>query len=83
MKEKIKKIIKILKKYLPDILFLVGVWITSYSSLKPPVYVGGISIPDMVGYTEHATWYQVLGIMLIALALDIAIRRYSAKRNSE
>jgi len=74
MKEKIKKITKILKKYLPDILFLTGTWILSYNLLKPAGFV-----PVLFDYTQ----YKVLGIMLIAFAFDIAIRRYFAKRNSE
>jgi len=67
MKEKIKK-------YFPDILFLTGTWILSYNLLRPAGFV-----PVVFDYTQ----YKVLGIMLIALAIDIAIRRYLSKRNSE
>ncbi|MCX6758999.1 MAG: hypothetical protein NT012_00290 [Candidatus Nealsonbacteria bacterium] len=81
MKEKIEKIIKYLNKYLPDILFLIGVWVASYNLLRPSQKVGLLpSLPSLT-HTEYFTEYKVLGIMLIALALDIAIRRYSAKRN--
>jgi hypothetical protein len=36
MKEKIKKILKYLNKYFPDILFLIGVWVVSYNLLRSP-----------------------------------------------
>ena len=83
MKEKIKEIIKYIKEYLPDILFLIGLWIASYNLLRPPQTRGGIYMPSLGGYTEHFTGYKVLGIILIALALDITIRRYFTKRNNE
>ena len=81
MKEKIKKIVKYSEKYLPDILFLFGVWISSYNLLRPPA-VRGLVMPSL-SYAEHFTEYKVLGIILIALAVDIAVRRYFANRNSE
>ena len=81
MKEKIKKIIKYLKKYSLDILFLTGVWITSYNLLRPSRELG-LTLPSLT-VTEYFTGYKVLGIMLIAIAIDIAIRRYLAKRNSK
>lgn len=69
MKEKIKK-------YLPDGLFLLGVWITSYTFLRPTDILEKYGI----GVTNYK--YKILGIMLIALAFDVAIRRYFTKRNS-
>jgi len=76
MKEKIKK-------YLPDGLFLFGTWITSYAFLRPVLDPASIILAKY-GIGGIANYkYKILGIMLIALALDIAIRRYFAKRNSE
>lgn len=83
MKEKIKTIAKYLKKYLPDILFLFGVWISSYNLLRPPVTYrfNPLGLPKLtslsLSYTEYFTGYKVLGVMLIAIGIDIAIRRYS------
>jgi len=71
-----EKIIKYLKKYLPDILFLGGIWIFSYNILRPVTEWPNIDL------TNYFTGYKVFGIMLIALALDIAIRRYFSKNNS-
>jgi len=82
MKEKIKKIIKCLNEYIPDILFLIGVWVASYNLLRPPVVSGGLSLPSFTyTHTEYFTEYKVVGIMLVVIALDIAIRRYFAKKN--
>ncbi len=64
-----------LKKYLPDIIVLVGVYLTSYSLLRPPTKLGlGI---DIVGpYYDYHVGSKIFGIMMIAVGLDIAIRRY-------
>lgn len=75
MKEKIKKY---LVKYLPDTLFLTGVWIATHNLLRSPVetsLVDRVRSRDLIGY-------KGLGIMLIALALDIAVRRYFARKSS-
>lgn len=69
-----KKIIKILKKYLPDILFLIGVWVLSCSLLKPSPF--SISIGSR--YEE-----KILAIMLIAVAFVIVIRRLFINKNKE
>ena len=77
MKEKVKKY---LNKYLPDILFLTGVWIASYNLLRPPEKRGLLPPLPSLTYYEHFTEYKVLGIMLIALALDVSIRRYFSNK---
>jgi hypothetical protein len=41
-----------------------------------------MGLPSLTS-TEYFTKYKVLGIMLIAFALDIVIRRYFTKKNSE
>jgi len=62
------------KKYLPDLLFLLGVWIASYGFLIPP------RSPLSLNFTDYHTDEKVWGIMLVALAADIFIRRYISKR---
>lgn len=62
------KIIKYLQKYLPDILCLSGIWIWYYNSLlNLHFYYWLIGEPE---------WYKFLGVILITLSIDIAIRRY-------
>jgi len=63
-----------LKKYLPDILFLLGTWIISYNFLRPQKSLLEIDL------TRYYTGYKVLGIMLIAIAIDIAIRKYISRK---
>lgn len=84
-KEVIKKL-KLFIKYFPDILFLIGVLIASYNILKPPRVVKyGLlpELPTLSGiYIEDYTNYKVLGIILVAIAIDIAVRRYFLERTS-
>jgi len=80
MKEKIKRAIKCLNEYLPDILFLIGIWVASYNLLRQSVWKRGIETLSST-HTAYFTEYKVLGIMLIAIAFDIAIRRYIIKKN--
>jgi len=71
-----KKIISLIKEYYIDLLFLVGVFIVSYNILRPPIKHGlGLSSLNF-SWTEYFTGYKVFGIMLIAIAVDVAIRRY-------
>lgn len=66
------------KKYLPDILFLSGIWIASYNFLRQPVE-RGLALPDLTP-TDYFTEYKVLGIMLVALALNVVVRQYFANK---
>lgn len=74
MKKKIKIVIKIIKKYLPDIIILIGIWMVSYN----------LSITrsdNMFGYRSYirtSDEWKIFGIILIAIGIDIAIRRYIA-----
>lgn len=72
---------KIIKKYLPDALFLIGVGIASYYLLCPPIEKNLLPKLPSLSHTEYFTEYKVLGIMLIALAIDIVIRRFFANKN--
>jgi len=75
MKEKISKTVNLIKKYLPDLLFLVGVLIVSYNFLRPSYKS---EFDRILNYDQRSIEHkvQVLGIILVALAIDIAIRRY-------
>jgi len=78
MKERIKKFIKLIKKYLLDILIITGVLILSYNVLRPVEKKGGIMI---LGYTDYHTEEKVFGIFLIAIGIDLAIRKYLSSKN--
>ena len=80
MKEKIEKAGKYIRKYLPDILFLAGVGIASYNLLRPPKRIAAPWEFELPSLTEYFTTYKVIGILLVALAIDIAIRRYFIKK---
>lgn len=67
---------KFLLKYLPDAIFLIGVWITSYNILRPPIEMGSISI----SFTDYHTEWKVLGIILIVISINITVRRYFANK---
>lgn len=71
MKEKIKK-------YLPDFIILIGIYMASYNLLRP-VTTGGLEGLLRNINTNYHTDGKVLGIMLIAIGIDIAIRRYLRK----
>ena len=71
-----KKISKIIKKYLPDIILLIGVWIFSFNILRPKKY--GINTIWSNDYTD----YKVFGIILIFIGIDILVRRYLSTKNT-
>ena len=73
-----KKIAEIIKEYLPDILFIAGVYIFSYNVLRPS------SIEQMYSFLDYDyTNEKVLGIVLIAIGIDIAVRRYISYKNKQ
>jgi len=75
MKEKIKQFIK---KYYPDIIILAGIWILSYKILLP-VRSGIQSPSEWLKSGSIKTYNQewkLFGIMLIAIGIDIVIRKY-------
>jgi len=80
-----KKLTNIIKEYLPDIIIIVGVWMFSYNVLRPSEIIGGLDLDlDLFeGYTDHYTEWKVLGIVLIAIGIDIAIRRYISYKNKQ
>lgn len=64
-----KIIFKYLKKYLPDLLFLIGIYIFSINFFS---HTKGAGLFSHTIVNEG----QVLGVMFVTLAIDIAIRRY-------
>lgn len=73
MKEKIRKLTKLIKKYLLDIVIITGVLILSYNILRPPT--------EYFMYTDYHTGGKMLGILLIVIGINIAIRKYLFSKN--
>lgn len=72
-----EKLINIIKEHLPDVLFIVGVYIFSYNILRPVVQFNEIYLDS--DYTNE----KVLGIVLIAIGVDIEARRYISYKNKQ
>jgi len=72
MKEKIKR-------YLPDILILIGIWIFFYVCYFP-VSGGGPHLNIKLGY-NYSNNFKFIGIILITTGIDIAIRKYLSSKN--
>ena len=68
-----------IKKYLPDILILIGIWIFFYVYYFP-VSGGGISIPTISFAYNYSDEFRFIGIILTTIGIDIAIRSYFSKR---
>jgi len=69
---------KKIKKYLPDILILIGIWIFFYVSYFP---ISGGGLPDInLGY-NYSNEFKLIGIILITIGIDIAIRKYLSFKN--
>jgi hypothetical protein len=62
-----------IKKYLPDILILSGIWIFTYVKYFP-VKGGGLTLNIDLGY-NYTNHFKFLGIVLLTLGLDIIIRK--------
>ena len=72
-----EKLTDIIKEYLPDVLFIVGVYVFSYNILRPVVSFNEIYLDS--DYTNE----KVLGIVLIAVGVDITVRRYISYKNKQ
>lgn len=78
-KKYIVKFINLVKKYLPDIIIIIGAWILSYNLFRPSEKKGGLGISmPFSTYTDYHTEWKVLGIIILVIGIDIAIRRYIA-----
>ena len=72
-----KKIIPLIKKYLPDSLILFGILILSYSLLphsRMSNRFGG-------GGSEYYFNYKIFAIFILTLGIIIAVRRCFASKN--
>lgn len=67
-------------KYSPDIVIITGILILSYNLLRPETRIGGL--PSLVSIDYH-TEYKVLGIVFIAIGIDIVIRKYFSNKVSK
>lgn len=74
-----------LKKYLPDIIIISGIFILAISVFTPSeyeefekfeCYAGGGS--NCYSYKDYGEWI-ILAVVLISVGVDIAIRRYISK----
>ncbi len=68
-----KKILKYLITYLPDIFLLIGAGFLSYNIFIP---TNKTELLILKKYFEYNREYKTLGIILIILATDIIIRRF-------
>jgi hypothetical protein len=68
-----KKIITIIKNYLPDILIVLGLWIFSFNILRPK---SQSLLPSLGKISHDYTNLKVFGILLVVVGIDILIRRY-------
>ncbi|MDD2935492.1 MAG: hypothetical protein PHX25_03410 [Candidatus Pacebacteria bacterium] len=65
-----KKITKIIGKYYPDMLILIGIYILSFFLFLKP------RSPLSIDLNNYYTEEKVLGVMLISFGINILIRRY-------
>jgi len=72
---------KIIKKYLPDIIILIGIWLY----LKPSIFQyhsaeTGIC-RDVCHPAFYSTHWDKIGIIIILIGVDILIRKYLSSKN--
>ena len=75
---------KIIKKYLPDILILCGVWLFAYIKYFP-IQSGLLSLVNKYeGYEgighDYSNYFKFLGIILLTIGINIAIRKIISLR---
>lgn len=71
------------KKYLPDILILLGVVIFSYNMFLPHEHscLGLCNRFNGLGeFTDYHIIGKVIGIFILTLAIIIAVRRFRSKK---
>jgi len=66
-------------KYLPDVLVIVGIFFSSYNLFRPSSFAEAME--DRYGGLQHFAIEKSLSITIIAIGLDIAIRRYRNLKN--
>jgi hypothetical protein len=74
-----KKLFALLKKYLAEIILIIGVCVLLYNLLEPQKTHYALSTYMK---PQHAsTELIILGVVLAIISIDIAIRRYIANKN--
>lgn len=69
-----------LRKYLPDIFILVGIWIFTYVYYFP-VRIGGLpKLPKLIGGHDYSNNFKFAGIILVTIGINIAIRKIIARK---
>lgn len=79
---------KIIKRYLPDIFILIGIWVFFYVSYFPiaggSVYSGlpNVNLPGMTDTRyDYSNNFKFIGVVLITIGIDIAIRKCLSLKN--
>lgn len=80
-KTKTKDFTIFIKKYLPDIIIIIGIWIFSYNVLMPPTKTSILPSLSPFSHTNYHTNEKVFGILLVVIGTDVAIRRYLNYKN--
>ncbi|HOE15667.1 MAG TPA: hypothetical protein PLH82_03360 [Candidatus Paceibacterota bacterium] len=78
--KKLKRYLRYLIIYSPDILFLTGAAILFYNIFTP---VNLEELVDMHFVSPHKTEYKTLGVMLIIIAVDVIVRRYLGNKKTK
>ena len=75
----INQIKSFMRKYFPDILILLGIFIFSCNYLHIPV--SSNRFKGLEGYaTNYQNNYKILGIMLVSFGVVWMVRRYFIKK---
>ena len=75
-----KKIIPLFKKYLPDILIVLGVLIVSYNYLRPVAFCpNGRHFCEILSYNYHIS-NKLIGITSFTIGIILAVRRYHSSK---
>ncbi|PIZ76366.1 MAG: hypothetical protein COY04_01405 [Parcubacteria group bacterium CG_4_10_14_0_2_um_filter_7_35_8] len=67
-----QKLIKLFKKYLPDIVILIGVWLI----LQPEIYKSHWKSGGFGGLHYYNTDWDKMGIIVVLIGIDVLIRKY-------
>jgi hypothetical protein len=78
-----QKIKQFVKKYLPDIIIIIGVWILFYNILIPNSAVGKYQLLLEHGQSLSGRYWQVFGVVLITIGADIFLRKYISYKNKK
>lgn len=71
-----RKFFRVIKKYLPDFLVIIGIAIIAYNTFT----VTPAGIPFASPLPDYG---KLFGVILITIGIDIAIRRYISHRKND